>query len=177
MAVAASQQPKQVEIHARVNSTFQKLYDLKHSQLSSFIGYVNVSDLNIKTSDFNSLQNSFGNVFVNSKINDALEAELDRIKAENNKKQEYRVFVSKSFYQLFSELNFEDASFDIYETDIHLTIKLDQKTFLRISTSAKNTTKEPTVFAYYVDKKMLINGAGSIADVITEIKTFIPKST
>lgn len=177
MAVAASQQPKHVEIHAPVHSTFKKLSELKHSQLSSFIGYVNVSDLNIKTSDFNYLKNTIGGVLVNRKMNDALEAELNRIKAGSDKKQEYRVFVHKSFNQLFSELTFNDVSFDIHQTNILLTIKLNQQSFLRISTSTINTNEDPTVFAYYLDKKMLINGAGSIADVISEIKTFIPKFT
>jgi hypothetical protein len=176
MAVA-SQQPKQVEIHAHVNSTFQKLFELEHSRLSSFKGYVDVTELNIKASDFNTLKNKFENEYVNIKIKDALEAELDRIKAGSNKKQEYRLFVLKSFNQLFSELNFEDASFDIHETNILLTFKLNQQTFLRISTSIKNTKDDPTVFAYYIDKKMLINGAGSIADVTAEIKTFIPELT
>jgi hypothetical protein len=177
MAVAASQQPKHLEIHAPVNSAFQKLTELKNSQLSSFIGYVNVADLNIKTSDFNSFKNNSRNVFVNGKMDDALEAELNRIKAGSDKKQEYRVFVHKSFNQLFSELTFDDVSFDIHQTNILLTIKLNQQSFLRISTSTINTTEDPTVFAYYLDKKMLINGAGSIADVNAEIKTLIPKYT
>lgn len=132
----------------------------------------------ISISEFNQQMTTKSNINLSSKlkhIRECLELEFKRVNVNSTNSMLIMDFVSKNIEKQLAEMPFSKISFEIVNQDfLVLTILKSRNSILKISFDMANSNE--TIFVFFHNLELVMNGIGTIEDVFEEINSIFPQT-